>query len=176
MIGHNGENDLDLTKAKDMNDQVKKCRMRCEHQSHITTITSTRYPNRNTIIYREDYCLVIQKVVRACAHETKHDILETYYKDTNICDMVTRSFMDEGLCNGTMAPPDLEERNAALDAFVEQYAKDNFAVMKVFIKNPYYTSIIRDQAMTTISFIANSGGLAGLCMGMHPEALLQRQE
>ena len=46
------------------------------------------------------------------------------------------------------------------------YAQDNLSVVKLFIKNPYYTSIKRDLAMTQLDFIGNAGGLLGLCMGM----------
>jgi hypothetical protein len=46
------------------------------------------------------------------------------------------------------------------------YAEDNFAVLYIFIKDPYYTLIKKDESMTVISFIGNAGGLVGLCMGL----------
>ena len=46
------------------------------------------------------------------------------------------------------------------------YAEENFAVLYIFIKDPYYTLIKKDESMTVISFIGNAGGLVGLCMGL----------
>jgi hypothetical protein len=50
----------------------------------------------------------------------------------------------------------------SLDKFIVlifSYAEENFAVLYIFIKDPYYTLIKKDEAMTTISFIGNAGGL-----------------
>ena len=35
----------------------------------------------------------------------------------------------------------------------------------MFIRDPYYTNIKRDRAMTFVNFLGNAGGLVGLCMG-----------
>ena len=64
---------------------------------------------------------------------------------------------------------------------VYQYAKDNFVLFNTFIKDPYggvaftkshptefYVSVkkfLKDEKITWISYIANAGGLLGLCMG-----------
>ena len=48
---------------------------------------------------------------------------------------------------------------------LDHYAKRNVAVIKLFIRDPYYTNIKKDVAMSTISFLGNAGGLLGLCMG-----------
>ena len=50
--------------------------------------------------------------------------------------------------------------------FLLDYAKNNFAILKIFINYPFYTKMTRDQDMTFLSFIANAGGLLGLCMGL----------
>ena len=59
---------------------------------------------------------------------------------------------------------DLKENKEIVD-FIYDYAKDNIAVVKLFIKDPYYTSFKRDRSMTFLSFLGNAGGLVGLCMG-----------
>ena len=46
-----------------------------------------------------------------------------------------------------------------------QYAKKNLAVVNVYIKDPVVTRIKRDQKIPIIAFVANTGGLLGLCMG-----------
>lgn len=47
-----------------------------------------------------------------------------------------------------------------------QYAMDNLAVLKVFFKEPYYTSYVKNDKISYSSFVANVGGLMGLCMGL----------
>ena len=74
-------------------------------------------------------------------------------------------FQDEGLCINDL-PQRANRSYDELDNLVFDYARDNLAVIKVFLKDPYYTSIKRDVAMTQVEFIANAGGLLGLCMGM----------
>ncbi len=54
----------------------------------------------------------------------------------------------------------------ALYDFMFNYARNNLALLKVFIKDPYYTKIRKDEQMSFTTFVGNAGGLAGLCMGM----------
>jgi hypothetical protein len=53
------------------------------------------------------------------------------------------------------------------------YARDNIAVVKLFARDPYYTWFQRDKIMTNISFIGNTGGLIGLCMGFSFVSLVE---
>ncbi len=45
------------------------------------------------------------------------------------------------------------------------YARDNLALVHIFIKQPVVTKILRDQRIPIIWFVANCGGILGLCMG-----------
>ncbi len=54
--------------------------------------------------------------------------------------------------------PDLEQ-----DLY--KYAKDNLLWLNVYVKDSFSTNIVRDEKMTRTSFVANVGGLLGLCMG-----------
>ena len=47
-----------------------------------------------------------------------------------------------------------------------RYASDNLVVLKVFFKEPYYTSIVKKDKFSIINFVANVGGLMGLCIGL----------
>ena len=53
----------------------------------------------------------------------------------------------------------------SLEEDIFQYAKHNLAVVNVYIKDPVVTRISRDQKIPIIAFVANTGGLLGLCMG-----------
>ena len=46
-----------------------------------------------------------------------------------------------------------------------QYGRQNLALIHIMVQSPYVTKIKRDVAMPFITFVANSGGLLGLCIG-----------
>ena len=46
-----------------------------------------------------------------------------------------------------------------------EYARDNLLWLNVYVKDSFATHIVRDERMTRTSFVANVGGLLGLCMG-----------
>lgn len=46
-----------------------------------------------------------------------------------------------------------------------RYAKENLVMFNIFIKDPYAKRFQKDEKITKTSYIANSGGLLGLCMG-----------
>ena len=48
---------------------------------------------------------------------------------------------------------------------MHQYGRQNLALIHVIVQSPYITKIKRDVAMPFITFVANSGGLLGLCIG-----------
>ena len=45
------------------------------------------------------------------------------------------------------------------------YARENLVMFNIFIKDPYAKRVQKDEKITKTSYIANSGGLLGLCMG-----------
>ena len=78
-----------------------------------------------------------------CNEILKHDI------DVNKCEEQLEGFTDE-----------------KMTTFLNKYASKNIAVLKIYLKEPYYTNIIRDRQITFISFVGNTGGLVGLCLGL----------
>ena len=57
------------------------------------------------------------------------------------------------------------EPNETLVEEMYKYGRKNLALIHVMIQSPYFTKIKRDVAMTFTTYIANSGGLLGLCLG-----------
>ena len=45
------------------------------------------------------------------------------------------------------------------------YGRDNLALVHVMIQSPYITKIKRDVSITFTNYMANTGGLLGLCIG-----------
>ena len=61
----------------------------------------------------------------------------------------------------------------SLEEKIFEYAKQNLAVVNVYIKDPVVTRILRDQKIPIIAFVANTGGLLGLCMGFSLVSLFE---
>ena len=55
--------------------------------------------------------------------------------------------------------------NGTLVEEMYKYGRQNLALIQIMIQSPYFTKIRRDVAMTFTTYIANSGGLLGLCLG-----------
>ena len=48
---------------------------------------------------------------------------------------------------------------------IHNYARENLAIINIFIKESYTKRFRKTEKMSRISYIASSGGLLGLCMG-----------
>jgi hypothetical protein len=53
----------------------------------------------------------------------------------------------------------------AIESEIHNYAKENLAIINIFIKESYTKRFQKTEKMSRISYIASSGGLLGLCMG-----------
>ena len=165
----------DLTKARtnDTNEEPKKCYQRCEMQEQNLMSTSSSYPNKLTFPYRDDFCLILKKVTtKVCSstYRTKA-FLNRYSKQISCGEL--EALYDSKICEDGKADPADVKSNEKIFNFVHQYADDNIAVVKLFLRDPYYTNIKRDTEITFISFIGNTGGLVGLCMGLSAISLFE---
>ena len=88
-----------------------------------------------------------------------------------MCDHLIGIFGDDPNNTANMTCPDmrrdLQNYNQSRDLFelLHKYAKENLLWLNVYVKDSFATRIIRDERMTRTSFVANVGGLLGLCMG-----------
>ena len=62
-------------------------------------------------------------------------------------------------------PPIRNKENNPLIKAMHKYGSENLARVRIMIRNPYVQKISRDQAMTFTNYVANTGGLLGLCIG-----------
>ena len=58
-----------------------------------------------------------------------------------------------------------DEPNVTLVNEMYKYGRKNLALVHILIQSPYVTKIRRDIAMTLTTYVANAGGLLGLCIG-----------
>lgn len=137
-------------------------------------ITTSSYPNRETFQHQQEFCLVTKRLVNKCkghkrpALEAKYPALcgvlqplaHLRYRVQRSQTAVINMFLfssEEFIC--------AEKVSGNLSDQVYQYAKDNLVLFNTFIKDPYVKKFLRDEKITWISYIANAGGLLGLCMG-----------
>ena len=171
-----------LNFALDENDNLKKCRQRCEMQEDYLSSSSATYPNKHLFPrHTEEFCLILKKVTKVCNDETKSKVFdERYGKDMNCTHLLQSS---ESLLQYCENDPlevfgeeawDLEdtiehifmEKYEPIKELLYKYAKENIAIVYIFIRDPYYTKIKKDEAISIVSFISNTGGLVGLCLGL----------
>ena len=89
----------------------------------------------------------------------------------NLCSVLSSYegfFGNNSSCEETVWPDEffrLYHKPQELIKEMHQYGRDNLALVNIFIQSPYVTKIRRDVAMTLTGYIANTGGLLGLCLG-----------
>ena len=154
-----------------VNDSV--CLASCEDQINALRVTSSLFPNQHTFEKREEFCLVYHTLKKTCSSRKKELLTESY---PTICDnilIIEAKIAPDELCavedkwdpvtKWGLTRQDEDWKKLVDDLF--QYARENIALINIYIKDPTVTRIIRDEKISYISFIANVGGLMGLCMG-----------
>ena len=59
-----------------------KCRSNCEDQINSLFVTTSSYPNRKTLIYREEFCIVAKRLIEKCKGPKRKPLEREY---PNIC-------------------------------------------------------------------------------------------
>ena len=159
--------DPDLTIANDTFDHPLKCLQRCDLQTETVSGTLSTFPNKKTFYFSREFCYVLQKISIICTKNITKEIFQSQFQLNNICDQVLEMNNTLKTCS-TNDKPDIDviNSNPQISEFLFDYASENLAIVNIFIKDPYYTRYIKSEQLTFLSFIANAGGLIGLCMGM----------
>ena len=156
------------------NESIKQtCLQQCEMQEQNVISTSSSYPNKVIFPFKGDFCLILKKfVTKVCTDEYRKQAFLDRYGSQMTCEELEQLY-DSKICeNGQALPSELEPYKKTFH-FVHQYADNNIAVVKLFLRDPYYTNMKRDAEITLISFLANTGGLLGLCMGLSIVSLFE---
>jgi hypothetical protein len=167
-MNHMGSsNDPDLTVANDSLNQPLKCLQRCQLQTESIMTTSSSFPNKETFLYRPEFCYVLQKISKICKNEIQKKVFLSKLDWKNVCDEALEMNNTRKVCDEKdNADTQIASSNQKLVDFLFDYAANNLAVLNIFIRDPYYTSYIKNEQISTINFIGNAGGLLGLCLGM----------
>ncbi len=160
--------DEELSEATDINNLTKKCLPSCEYETITTSISSVSFPIQASFHHTSYFCLALAKLDRICGITRRAVIFEQSFDANEItCNEIKNAFRSNLLCTPERKPIQKFANDfLRVKNFVFCYAKNNFAVLKVFIRDPYYTLIVQDEDITFITFIGNAGGLLGLSMGL----------
>ena len=151
-----------------------KCLASCSVQKNNIQISSASYPEKLNFFWDQTFCDVATHLWHAtCNYETFCDGCNSKRKifleiqHPKLCS-VLESFKEhldntKKCMNWTRYFPD--DYNTTIVSEVYEYGKSNLALVRVTIQSPYITKIQRDVAMSFTSFVANTGGLLGLCLG-----------
>ena len=90
---------------------------------------------------RKDFCYIFIKLSKICNDKNRRHSFEATY-DTNVisCDHILQANASKTFCDDKFLPnldSILVEKKMA--KFILDYAKENINVMKIFIKEPFYT-------------------------------------
>ena len=129
----------------------------------------THYPSRGNFFHTSAFCHLASHLWQiSCQNPNRtYFLTENYPK---LCDVLEK-YQDFFNLNSSCKewPDNYFETNTVANKqlFNElyEYGKENLALVHVLIQSPYLTKIKRDVAISFTSYMANTGGLLGLCLG-----------
>ena len=143
-MGSSNKPDLSLAESKD--NKTQKCLQRCNLQTESIMTTSSTFPNKETFIYRQEFCFVLQKISKICINPVQRIVFEKKINWDLSCKDVLEMNTTFKVCDDNdHANISIAGRNPRLVDFLFDYASKNLAVLNLFIRDPYYTSYIKTE-------------------------------
>lgn len=146
--------------------KTKICLNNCEDQINDLFVTTSNYPNKKTFKEREEFCLLVRKLLVTCRGHKRLPLSSEYPDLCPTLESVPNITMYCGRVNRWRGEK-LQNKNLSrvIEYEIYNYARENLAIINIFIKEPYTKRFRKTEKMSRISYIASSGGLLGLCMG-----------
>ena len=148
----------------DYNGEIIKCLPSCEDQNNSIFVTSSSYPSRNAFIYQEEFCILTKKLMEKC-QGSKSRFLDEFHPDfCSILQPLTN--LDSAVfCKNNEWNRSLIPNCNQIENIIFEFAKQNLVKFNIFTSNPFVTRYIKDEKITVVSYITNSGILLTLCTG-----------
>jgi len=147
------------------------CYDNCNKQTPYVTTSTSSYPSINTLRARQEFCLIVKKIRKICDEGgSRKDALESEYTDEEPYCTVFKEDKPDYCNNLTYTPPLYHKK---LEKAVTDYTRQNLAVVKVYMQDPYYTQMQRAEVQTGTAFMGAAGGWLGLCCGLSFISLLE---
>lgn len=146
-----------------------RCKPACKIQENGVVMSSARFPPDANFFQHRSFCDVASHILQAsCSDEHREYFLTD--KHPKLCEVLQDHEIYFGNTSTCKQWPgnyyiDHEFDNKTLAREIQQYARHNLALAKVYFQSPYLTKIKRDVEITFTDFIANTGGLLGLYLG-----------
>ena len=147
-----------------------RCLPDCKTQENNNEMSFAKYPQKSNFFFQETFCDVASHIrKRTCLKEDKKYFMDK--QQPNLCPIIKAFKKYIGQASMCKKWPDNYMKrndykiNETLKEELYHYARNNLAYIQVMIQSPYITRIKRDVAMTITSYVANAGGLMGLCLG-----------
>ena len=146
-----------------------KCLPACKSQENTNQMSFALYPQKDNFFHQKRFCLVASHVWQVTCQDKNRkyfldlkqpklcetlEYFDQYFDNNSTCDEWPNNFLEA-----------FEKPNGTLLEEMVEYGRKNLAIVKVMMQSPYVTKMKRDVAMTFTSYIANTGGLLGLCLG-----------
>ena len=144
------------------------CHANCIDQPFIISL---HYTSNFEIRSLKDICRLQSKILESCKRYWKRLLLNERYD--GICEKVEETRM--GKCNNTLLALHEQDEPAfeVLKNVLNLYAKENIAVVNVYLVDPYVKKIVRDVKVSFPQLISNIGGNLGLWQGMSVISLVE---
>ena len=158
----------EMREAADIQNNSKNCLPSCESQTITASITSSSYPQETNFHESKHFCFAILKLAVICQNHQRATIFEkSLDANETTCNEILDLYQVNKICTEKLQPIlNVVEKNPRVKKFVFKYARANFAVLRVLIRDPFYTLIMQDEEFSYITFIANIGGLLSLSIGL----------
>ena len=151
-----------------LSNTTQKCMAACETATYSDTMVSTAsYPSQKSFMYTKESCILARKLVSTCEDERRESLVEWY---PNLCNQIdilkaTNSFCSDNSWNHESLNNRSDFDFNEFSSTMAKYAKDNIALVKIFMREPFAEVLKVNVKTTALDFISNIGGLMGLCMG-----------
>ena len=146
-----------------------ECLPACEVQENSNQMSFALYPQEDNFFHQARFCDVASHIWQVtCQDKNRKYFLDLQQPD--LCQTLEyfEDFFDaNSSCQNwphNFLHVSKKPNNTLLEEMI-RYGRKNLAVVRVMIQSPYVTRIKRDVSMTFTTYVANSGGLLGLCVG-----------
>ena len=145
------------------------CRQSCHVQKNQIQMSFAPYPHRGNFFQQKEFCHVASHLWQiSCQNQNRRFFLDESYPNLcNVLEDYQNFFNTNASCKTwpesfyeTGQNPKKELKNE-----LYEYGRENLALVHVLIQSPFLTKIKRDVAISFTSYVANTGGLLGLCLG-----------
>ena len=82
-----------------MGDKQQECLASCEDQINNVGVTSSDFPNRETFVKRDEFCITLRKLNRTCNSEKRAFLIAKF---PTVCDNIEDVNQKVLKANGTM--------------------------------------------------------------------------